>query len=493
MAPVIDTAREQKGRRFRLSRRWPVPLALFGAVALVYLTTISPNPSPDVFTADFAALHIARTGDPVPHIPDFPRLDDNIIRETWIVETADGREAVGRAPGVIAVAVPAYWLLRPDTVSAIPGGITAALLTAGTVTLLFLTLRERIGGRHALLAAVLFGLATPMWSVAANGVWPHTLTTFGIIGMAWAADRGAVVAGRSVRRGRAVGAAPCGRDLRRPGAGAGVAAAPAVDRVAHRRRERRDAGADVGVDALDVRRLGPERGLPGRRLHPQRRRERRRRGELPRLLGLPRPRAARLDAARRSSSLPPSCAAGATCPTGAGHCWVGGVVYLLLQGLLVRFSGGDQFYGYRTSLELLACATPALALSAARMGPVARRLFAPVAVLQFVMITPGSVLDGFYVQAADVWYRNAFVNGVVDRPVVMSVCIGCSLVVAYVFVRVRERPGSLPLDGARRLADVTSSGDPVDLAHLVGDPGRDRARGRRTAAAPSRRSSRPRR
>ena len=104
---------------------------------------------------------------------------------------------------------------------------------------------------------------------------------------------------------------------------------------------------------------------------------------------------------------------------------VSGVLYLLLQGLLVRFSGGDQFYGYRTSLELLACATPALALSAARMGPVARRLFAPVAVLQFVMIVPGSVLDGFYVQAADVWYRNAFVNGLIDRPAVMSVCVGC--------------------------------------------------------------------
>ena len=174
----------------RRPRRWLAPLGLFAAVAVVYLTTISPDPSPDVFSADFAALHIARTGDPVPHIPDFPRLDDNIIRETWIVETADGREAVGRAPGVIAVAVPAYWLLRPDTVSAIPGGITAALLAAGTVTLLFLTLRERIGGRHALLAAALFGLATPMWSVAANGVWPHTLTTFGIVGMAWAADRG---------------------------------------------------------------------------------------------------------------------------------------------------------------------------------------------------------------------------------------------------------------------------------------------------------------
>jgi hypothetical protein len=115
---------------------------------------------------------------------------------------------------------------------------------------------------------------------------------------------------------------------------------------------------------------------------------------------------------------------------------VGGVAYLLLQGLLVRFSGGDQFYGYRTSLELLACATPALALSASRMGPVARRLFTPLAVLQLVMIVPGSVLDGFYVEAATVWYRNAFVNGVIDHPLTMALFTAGSLAAAYVVARV---------------------------------------------------------
>ena len=52
--------------------------------------------------------------------------------------------------------------------------------------------------------------------------------------------------------------------------------------------------------------------------------------------------------------------------------------------------------------------------------------------------------------------------------------------------------GSLPLDGAGRLAGDVEH-DPVDLAHLVGDAGGDRARARRRAAAPSRRSSRPRR
>ena len=169
--------------------RWLLPTALFLLCACVYGTTVSTDPSPDAFTADFAAWHLARTGEPVPDISDFPLLDDNVIRETWIVETSDGREAVGRAPGVIAAGVPAYAVLRPDTPSAVPGGIAAALLCSGAVVLLFLLLRDRTGSRTALVAAGLLGFATPVWSVAADAMWPHTLTTLGLLGMAWAADR----------------------------------------------------------------------------------------------------------------------------------------------------------------------------------------------------------------------------------------------------------------------------------------------------------------
>lgn len=451
MAPVADpdTVAEQAPSR----RRWVVPLGLFAAVALVYLLTISPDPSPDVFSADFAALHIARTGEPVPHIPDFPLLDDNIIRETWIVETADGREAVGRAPGVIAVAVPAYWLLRPDSISAVPGGLTAALLAAGTVTLLFSMLRRRIGDSYAVLAAVLFGLTTPMWSVAANGVWPHTLTTFGIIGMAWAADRDrwwlVGLFGGVMLWGRLHAAVIClvlgvgvAWQRRRPAIALKVGAASlallALTSVwTHWMYGRWDptSGYRVGDftgnaagNSLDVMNflgfwVSPDRGL---------------------LVWTP-----------LVLVLAPALVRGwRDLPDWSRSLLVGGVVYLVVQGLLVRFSGGDQFYGYRTSLELLACATPALALSADRMGPVARRLFVPVAVLQLVMITPGAVIDGFYVQADDVWHRNAFVNGVVDRPVVMALFIGASLLAAYVFALVWRRLRGEPLgsSGTERLA-----------------------------------------
>ena len=61
--------------------------------------------------------------------------------------------------------------------------------------------------------------------------------------------------------------------------------------------------------------------------------------------------------------------------------------------------------------------------------------FTPLAVLQVVLIAPGAMVDGFYTQVADVWWRNAFLDALIDRPAVMSVSIGCSLVAAYVVGR----------------------------------------------------------
>ena len=54
----------------------------------------------------------------------------------------------------------------------------------------------------------------------------------------------------------------------------------------------------------------------------------------------------------------------------------------------------------------------------------------------------------------------------------------------------RRRRGLLPLDGAGRLAGHVQH-DPVDLGHLVGDPGGDAGDQVVAAAATSRRSSRP--
>lgn len=431
---------------------WRVPLALFFVVATAYVATISSDPSPDVYSADFAAWHIARTGEPVPDISDFPALDDNIIRETWIVETTDGREAIGRAPGVIAASVPAYWVMRPDGLTAIPGGVAAALLTAGTVTLLFLTLRPRAGARVALVAAALLGLGTPLWSVAADGMWPHTLTAFGIVGMAWAASREEVwwqwwvvgLFGGVVLWGRLHAALIC--------AVVGIAVAAARRRPAVAVRVGLASGAMLALMSVWTRwmygswdptsgyRAGDFTGgvvdrltdwvnLSGFWVAPDR-------GLLiwtPVLLVM----------------VVPLVRAWRGLPDWSRSLLVAGVLYLLVQGLLVRFSGGDAFYGYRTSLELVVCATPALALSAGEMRRVARTLFVPAALLQLAMIAPGAITENLGLPVADVWHQNAFAQGVLHRPVVTLVPALGAVLVGLVAWRVGKADGPPPVAGRR--------------------------------------------
>lgn len=423
-----------------------MPALLFAVVAIVYGATISTAPSFDVYSADFAAWHIAETGDPVPDVADFPALDHNIIRETWIVPTADGREAIGRAPGVIAAGVPAYFLLRPDHLTAVPGGIAAALLTAAAVTLLFLLLRDRIGGRRALVGALVLGLTTPLWSVAANGMWPHTITAFGILGMAWAADKDrwwlVGLFGGITLWGRLHAAVICAvlglvvaLVRRRPlvAVQVGLVSGAMLGLMSvwtHWMYGRWDPtsgyrAGDFTANADDN--LWNPSNFLGFWVAPDR-------GILiwtPLVLVL----------------LPALVRGWRDLPDWSRALLGAGLVYLVVQGLLVRFSGGDAFYGYRTSLELLVCAAPALALSAGRMGGIARRLFAPVAVLQLVMIAPGAVHEDLGLLVADVWHKNAFWWQLFQRPgAVLPVAVGALVVGVGVTLAMRTRAVARLLD-----------------------------------------------
>lgn len=411
-----------------------LPLVLLGVLACLYALTTNPDPSPDAFTADFAARHIALTGDPVPDIAAWPYLDDNIIRETWIVETADGREAIGRAPGVIAVAVPAYAVARPATTDPLPGAITAALLSAVAVVLFFLLLRDRLGTRSALVAAGLLGLATPVWSVAADAVWPHTLTTLGIIGTAWAADRRrwwlVGVFGGVMLWGRLHAAVVCavvGLGLawtrRRPGIAWRVGTTSLLALALASVWTRWMYGS---WDPTSGYRAGDFTGqAAGHALDPFN------------WLGF-------LVSADRGLLwwCPMLLVLGPTAwrhrhdlPDWSQWLAAGGAAYTVSQTVLNRFSGGDHFYGYRTSLELLVSLAPALALASPWMSQRARRWFVPVGVLQVVIIAPGAISDDMYVRVRDVWWRNAFVDAVVLRPTELLPLVAVTMAVTLLVVR----------------------------------------------------------
>jgi hypothetical protein len=417
----------------RMPRRL-VPALLLLLLAGVYALTTNPDPSPDAFTADFAARHIALTGDPVPDIAGWPYLDDNIIRDTWIVETADGREAVGRAPGVIAAVVPAYAVARPGWVDPLPGGLTAALLSALAVVLFFLVLRDRIGTHPALVASGILGFATPVWSVSADAIWPHTLTTLGILGTAWAADRGrwwlVGLFGGVMLWGRLHAAVIC--------AVVGLGVAWSRRRPAIALRAGVIALASLGLVSVWTRWMygswDPTSGY----------------------------RAGDFTGNAAGYALDPNNWLGFVVSADRGLLWwaplllvlgptawrhrrelpdwsrwlaAGGLAYTLSQGVLNRFSGGDHFYGYRTSLELVVSLAPALALAAPMMSTRARRWFVPVAVLQLVLIAPGAISDDMYVPVRNVWWHNAFLDTLLARPTELLPLVALTMGVALVVVR----------------------------------------------------------
>lgn len=415
--------------------RWRVPLGLFLVVFALYAGTVSGKPSLDVYSADLAAWNIARTGDPVPDLDRFPRLDQHPLRDVWVVQTADGRDAIGRAPGTIAAGVPAY-LVTPGGPSAVPAGVMAALLVALAVVLFQRTVRRDVGEGPATLAAMVLALTTPLWTVAADGMWPHTLTVLGILGMAWAARRESwwlvgILGGVALwgRLHTAVICAVLGVTValvrRRPDIAlrVGVPSLTALGLLsvwarwmygrwdptsAYRVNDFTASADSYGLDV--VNHLGtwvsPDRGI---------------------LVWTP----------LVALMLPALVRSWRTLPDWSRALLVGGLVYTFLQTSLSRFSGGDTFYGYRIGIEMLVCAAPALALSIPGMGRAARACWMPLAALQWIFAFTGAVVNaGLSVAAEDVWTRNAFFSGMAAEPRLLLLLALPGAISAVLFYRI---------------------------------------------------------
>lgn len=394
-----------------LERAWALPLAVFAVTFVVYaLSAAYSSVSGDVLSTHLASWQFAR-GTPYLDQIVFPPLEEHPGRDIWVVTLDNGRELVGRSPGAVALAVPAYALLGTGDFSLAPGALTAAALTATSIALFAAAVQRFRPRREAALAALALGLTTPMWSVAANGMWPHTVTTLGLCGMAWAAtlpDRrrwwlvglfgGVVLWGRLHA---ALIVAVLGlyvawreRSWRPVWQVGGPSAALLVAQTAWTRwfygswnpvsAYNTDPFSDFAGDhRLDVvNQLGawvsPDRGL---------------------LVWTPLVLVLAAALVRSWSSL----------PAWSRGLVYGGLAYSLLQGVLNRFSGGDSFYGYRLMLEFLCCLAPALALSASSMGPLARRIFAPVLALQAIAISAGAVNGELGLLHEDAWRANSFV------------------------------------------------------------------------------------
>jgi hypothetical protein len=394
-----------------------LPVAIFLVAAAVYAATASYSViSLDVYSAYYASWRIADTGSP--WIDGIPFLADNPLRFVWVLEAANGHTVIGRSPGVIIASLPAYLVGGSDDFSMAPGALTAAILTACSLVLLFLTLRTRMSGLAASLVVWAFGFTTPVWSVAANGVWPHTITILGITGMGWSA-----VHKRWWLAGAFGGVVLWGR------LHAAIIVAVLGLFLSWRRRDPAIA-ARMGIASLGLLALSsvwthwmygdwnPAASYEAGRFTGY---------AMDNTLSLTNQLGMWVSADRGILVwtpvilvlLPGLVRHWRELPDWArGLLWAG-LVYTVVQAILTQFSGGESFYGYRGGLEFLACATPALALSAASTPRRLRVLIGPLLAAQLVAISVGAITEAFFVNGHLVWTDNAFLMALEANPAIL--------------------------------------------------------------------------
>jgi alpha-1,2-mannosyltransferase len=394
-----------------LRRRPAVAAGLFGLAFVAYALTMPINFwHTDVFGSNWTSWHIATTGRPWIDGTPIPQVNGRGDFLLAIVHTANGHTAFARFPGTVVASLPAYLLFGGDSISVIPAKATAALLTAIAVLLMFLALQRYLTERQALVAALAFGFATPLWTISANLLWPHTITVLGISGMAWAASTGrwwlAGVFGGITLSGRlhtAVIAAILGIGVsirrRDPSVALRVGTVSGAFLLANCAWCRwvygswNPLGGYMNAGLTETAHpywfslsnqfgmwLAPDRGIlvwtP--------------------VIGL---------------LLPALIRSWTALPDWSRSLLVGGLFYTLINAAMNTFTGGDAFYGYRYGLEFLACATPALAMSQAAMGRLGRVLVGPLLALQFFAFLLGAFSDRLWVPKTEAWHRNAFVTG----------------------------------------------------------------------------------
>lgn len=369
----------------------------------------------------------------------------------WFVDTGE-RIVSNRTPGIIFFAVPFYWLLgtTPDAPNLVPATAAAATAAAGAMTLLHLVFRRLVSPSTAMVGAYVAALGTSTWSVSADALWGHgpNQLWLGAALLALAAER---YMGSGVGFGLAVFTRPqlavipaitglwAGVHKRslRPVALVGVPAALGLaGLVFYNRLMFQTASVAGGYGSYVTDNLASRpvwdyaEGIAGTLVSPDR-------GVLfmsPFLLAL----------------VPGLRAAWRVAPTWVRSAAVGGVVYMLVQLRINYFSGGDHFYSYRLSIELLTMAAPLLLLAYREWTaytPLRRRAFSALAFLSIALHALGAVYH-----RVDYIERSAWVPfkawDAVQRagwPTV-TVIIALGLLHQLVFHRGDDAAASLPED-----------------------------------------------
>lgn len=345
-----------------------------------------------------------------------------------------------RFPGVILAGAPFYALFgSPAKPTIYPGAVAAALWSAAAVGVCFAVCRRLLPPRKALGAAMVFAFATPTWSVSADALWTHGPTQFWLLLtiLLLGASRPAVAglaAAMSVltRPHMAMGWAAAGAHqlwaTRRPGDALRFGLATvmgAILLVGYNRAVFGEADVLGGYrdDHLTVTGVGPlvfVVNMLGSLVSPQR-------GVLlltPFLwLLLPGLKNAWTNASHwvRSTA-------------------VAGLVYALIQLYLIRFTGGQGFYSYRTMIEPLTLLLPLLVCSYSAwtaMSPNRRAAFNALVALSVSFHAFGAVLDPHRVESGNP-FREFSAIGVAQNVGLLGTASWVVITVACIVLVVRR-------------------------------------------------------
>lgn len=426
---------------------------VFVVTLAVYAVTAARETfNADVYGAGLEAWRVATTGAPWLDMVDQAQLWKGALFGPLTAPGAGGHLVVPRSPGVVLVAIPGYLLAgqgtAPADFSPLPTVFTAAVLGAVAVTLFFLAVSRVVPVPVALVGTGVLAFATPVWSVDGNALWTHAVTLVGITGMAWAAVRerwllvglfGSVALWGRLHTALIVAVVGLGVGLarRRPRitvqvglvsvAGMGLASvwshwmygtwSPSGGYGASGYAARTVSGITGDLGAQLTNQLGlwvsPDRGL---------------------LVWTP----------VLVLLLPAVVRHWRDLPDWSRWLLVGGVVYTVAQGQLDYFMGGDGFYGYRLTLEMLACAAPAYLFSAHRAGAWARRLLGPVVGAQFAAISLGAVSEAWFLYREQAWSDNSLWLALRTEPALAAWPALCVLI-GWLGVRAwQERRADLP-------------------------------------------------
>lgn len=382
---------------------------IFVPLVVIYLATASwerpygADPGTNVLTA----YELATDGDVF--LDDHEQLAAPPFRGrlSWVVPAGDSA-ASQYPPGAAILAVPLYAVWPGDvevwegSVGAdelvyplppiAPAAITTALAAAAGVALLGLAIRKVSPDRIALLAAYTIGLATGVWSVAADKLWLHTADVLYMAAGMWLSARFYLASGLSF--GLAI--------LTRPHTAivaAGVGLGRGRDQLRWRPVLTIGAGAACGLAALVVFNsivFGSPSITGGYGIAAAEFIGTGRVDILPNVWG------ALFDGRRGLFVYSPFLLlllAGLGAAWKAAPNWVrgsalGGLAYLLIQLASNRFSGGNGFTGYRYPIEAIVAAAPLLTLAYLEWvakRPLAKRLLVVLIVLSVEIQAIGAI------------------------------------------------------------------------------------------------------